>query len=120
MNDKRQITGAAASGFGAGSVNGLFGGGGGMLLIPGLKSLADVKEDALFSTSVSVMLPVSALTLYLSSRTTPLPWQESIPYLAGSALGGVLAARLGKRIKALWLHRALGVMLLWGGARYLW
>jgi uncharacterized membrane protein YfcA len=96
MNDKRQITGAAASGFGAGSVNGLFGGGGGMLLIPGLKSLADVKEDALFSTSVSVMLPVSALTLYLSSSTTPLPWQESIPYLAGSALGGWLAtAHLG-------------------------
>lgn len=116
---KKRRIGAAASGLAAGTVNGLFGGGGGMLLIPGLQFLSGVEEDAIFPMSVSVMLPVSALTLFLSSRSAPLPWADAWPYLAGSAVGGVLVGFLGRRIPTLWLHRILGVMLLWGGVRYL-
>lgn len=111
--------GAVASGLAAGTVNGLFGGGGGMLLIPGLQFLSGVEENQLFPMSVSVMLPVSALTLFLSSIRNPLPWVDAWPYLTGSAVGGVLVGFLGRRIPTLWLHRILGVMLLWGGVRYL-
>lgn len=116
---KKRRIGAAASGLAAGTVNGLFGGGGGMLLIPGLQFLSGVEEDQLFPMSVSVMLPVSMLTLFLSSRSAPLPWNNAWPYLAGSAVGGVLVGFLGRKIPTLWLHRILGVMLLWGGVRYL-
>ena len=117
---KRQFTGAALSGLAAGMLNGLFGGGGGMLLIPGLKQFARVEEEALFPLSVSVMLPVSLLTLAISAAAAPLPWGEAWPYLAGSAAGGILTGLFGRRIPVLWLHRLLGVMLLWGGVRYLW
>lgn len=117
---KRQLVGAAVSGLAAGTLNGLFGGGGGMLLIPGLKSLSGVEDDALFPMSVSVMLPVSVLSLSITSMSVPLPWAEVWPYLAGSAAGGVMVGVLGKKIPVLWLHRILGLMLLWGGVRYLW
>lgn len=117
---KKRRIGAAFSGLAAGTVNGLFGGGGGMLLIPGLKAFSGLEEDQLFPVSVSVMGAVSILTLFLSAGQTPLPWGEAFPYLVGSAIGGVLVGFLGKKIPALWLHRLLGVMLLWGGARYLW
>ena len=116
---KKRCIGAAASGLAAGTVNGLFGGGGGMLLIPGLQFFSGVGEDQLFPMSVSVMLPVSALTLFLSSRSAPLPWVDAWPYLTGIAIGGVLVGFLGRKIPTLWLHRILGVMLLWGGVRYL-
>ena len=117
---RKQLVGGALSGLGAGILNGLFGGGGGLLLIPGLRLLARADESAIFPTSVAVMLPVSLLTLFLSSLTTPLPWIDAWPYLIGSAAGGILAGVLGKKIPVLWLHRILGVMLLWGGVRYLW
>lgn len=120
LSKKKHLTGAAGAGLSAGAVNGLFGGGGGMLLIPGLRALAGMNEEALFPASVSVMLPVSALTLWLSAQDAPLPWSAAWPYLAGSAAGGVLAGIFSKRVKVLWLHRALGLMLLWGGVRYLW
>ncbi|MBR2048897.1 MAG: sulfite exporter TauE/SafE family protein [Oscillospiraceae bacterium] len=120
FHNKKQFTGAAASGLGAGILNGLFGGGGGMVLIPGLEKLSGLTGEAVFPTSVLVMLPVSVLTLFLSGPVSQLPWREAWPYLAGSAAGGILAGFFGGRIPLTWLHRGLGIMLLWGGFRYLW
>ncbi|MBQ8753093.1 MAG: TSUP family transporter [Clostridia bacterium] len=117
---KGQFLGAGCSGLAAGLLNGLFGGGGGMLLIPGLKRFARVEEQTLFPMSVSVMLPVSLLSLGISAMSAPLPWMDVWPYLVGSAAGGVAVGIWGRRIPVLWLHRILGVMLLWGGWRYLW
>ena len=91
-----------------------------MILIPALRLLAGVEEDHLFPLCVCVMLPVSILSLYLGSRQMPLPWDTALPYLLGSGAGGILAGLLGSRIPAVWLHRILGAMILWGGICYLW
>ena len=123
MSDKKHFqfaTGAAVAGLLAGIVNGIFGGAGGMILIPALQMLTPIREDALFPMSVSVMLPVCLLSLWLISRTAPLPWSDALPYLLGSVAGGVLVGLVGRRIPTLWLHRFFGIMILWGGIRYLW
>ena len=44
---------------------------------------------------------------------------QALPYLAGGAAGGVIAGLLLKRISAAWLHRALGLLIVWGGLRLL-
>ncbi len=109
----------ALAGFAAGSVTGLFGAGGGMVLVPLLCWLTDIEEDAIFPASVSIILPICLTCLYFRSRTGPLPWAEAAPYLIGSCAGGVLAGTIGKKISVQWLHRILGVLILWGGIRYL-
>lgn len=120
FSKKQQHIGAACSGLAAGLLNGLFGGGGGMVLIPGLKRFAQVPEESLFPTSVSVMLPVSVLSLVISAMSAPLPWPDARPWLIGSAIGGTAVGFWGRKIPVLWLHRILGIMLLWGGVRYIW
>lgn len=117
---KFKFFGAAAAGLLAGIVNGIFGGAGGMVLIPSLQFWTDVKEDALFPMSVSVMLPVCLLSLWITAQTAPLPWQDAWPYLLGSVTGGVLVGLFGRRLPTVRLHRFFGAMLLWGGIRYLW
>lgn len=112
--------GAAIAGLAAGLVNGIFGGAGGMVLIPALSLLTEIPQEALFPLSVRVMLPVCVFALWLSSRTASLPWIDAFPYLLASFLGGLAAGRWGKRIPTLWLHRIFGSMILWGGIRYLW
>ena len=112
--------GAALAGVLAGMVNGIFGGAGGMVLIPLLGLWTKAEPESLFPLSVSVMLPVCMLSLWLASRQGPLPWGDALPYLLGSTLGGILAGQLGQRIPTRWLHRIFGAFLLWGGIRYLW
>ena len=111
---------AGAAGLLAGTVNGIFGGAGGMVLIPALGLWTDTREEDIFPISVSVMLPVCLFSLWLTARTAPIPWADALPYLLGSTGGGILAGLFGRKIPTLWLHRFFGVMLLWGGIRYLW
>ena len=115
----KKVIFCALAGFIAGSVTGLFGGGGGMVLVPLLGWLTDIEEDAVFSTSVSVILPICLICLFYRAQRGALPWREAMPYLAGSGIGGILAGSLGRKIPVLWLHRLLGIMILWGGVRYL-
>ena len=103
----------------AGAVNGLFGAGGGMVLVPLLSLLTPLEEESIFPTSVSIILPVCLVSLACTALTSAVPWGQSLPYLIGSAAGGVLAGICGKRIPVKWLHRGLGILILWGGFRYL-
>lgn len=116
---RKEILFCALAGLCAGAVTGLFGAGGGMILVPLMSLLTDIEEDALFPASVAVILPVCLVCLFLRSRTGPLPCPAALPYLIGSAAGGVLSGLLGKKIPTVWLHRILGAFVLWGGIRYL-
>ena len=104
----------------AGAVNGLLGAGGGMLLVPLLTMLTDTEEDRIFPTSVSIILPICLVSLTVSPGWNHLPIAEALPYLSGAIPGGLLAGWLDKKIPVKWLHRALGILIIWGGIRYLW
>lgn len=116
----KKMIGAGISGFGAGALNGLFGAGGGMVLIPLLSILTDLDDRQLFGTSVSVLLPICIVSLFFSSGWEAFSLLQALPYLLGSGIGGVLSGIFGKKIPSLWLHRVLGVLILWGGVRYIW
>lgn len=104
----------------AGAVNGLFGAGGGMILVPLLTLLTDINEDDIFPTSVAIILPITAISLLFSFRNSDLSRSAVLPCLLGSTIGGILAGLFGKKIPVLWLHRILGILIIWGGIRYLW
>jgi len=108
--------GLCIAGAAAGVVTGLFGGGGGMVLVPLLLWLTDLGEREVFPGSICVILPICLVSLLLSPGGN---WRESLPWLPGSLLGGILAGKWGPKIPVKWLHRALGILILWGGFRYL-
>lgn len=118
MSRKKPI-GMILSGLCAGAVNGLFGAGGGMVLVPMLSGMTGLEEDEVFPASISIILPVCLVSLGVSSVHTPLPFSAAMPYLIGSAFGGILAGLFGRKIPTVWLHRILGAFVLWGGVRYL-
>ena len=117
---KRSFYGIAIAGTVAGVVNGLFGAGGGMILIPLLTMLTDLSDDEIFSSSLAIMLPVCIVALAATALHQTLPLKAALPYLAGSALGGIAAGIFRNKIPTLWLHRLLGLLIIWGGIRYLW
>lgn len=111
--------GICIAGFCAGIVNGLLGAGGGMVLVPLLTLLTDLKDQEVFPASVSIILPVSVISLFFAWQVSQPDVMTILPYLIGSAGGGIAAGLFGKRIPVKWLHRILGVLILWGGVRYL-
>ena len=118
---KKHQYGYALSGGAAGLITGLFGTGGGMILIPLLQLAIKPKEDALFPTSVCIMLPVCIVAIFLETRRiVTIPWDIAWRYMLGGGIGGILAVFLAKKIPTLYLHRGLGLLILWGGLRYIW
>ena len=110
--------GSLVAGLAAGAVNGLFGAGGGMVLVPMLSTNSDLTETEIFSSSIMIILPICAVSL-LSTGGSGMPWRAAWPYLLGSIPGGIMAGLFGRRIPTIWLHRILGAMILYGGIRYL-
>lgn len=111
--------GIALAGLAAGSVTGMLGAGGGMLLIPLLGMLTCLPEKSLFPVSLSIMVPICVVSL-MAGTGTVISIAEILPYLLGSAVGGLAAGLWGGGIPAQWLHRGLGLVIAWGGVRLLW
>jgi len=111
--------GIAVAGACAGAVNGLFGAGGGMVLVPLLTGITELEDDEIFPASVGIILPICLVSLSFSLDIQSFDWLSPLPYFIGSAVGGVLSGLWGKAIPTLWLHRILGILILWGGVRYL-
>lgn len=111
--------GILLAGLVAGTVNGLFGAGGGMVLVPMLTAFTALSDAEIFPASVSIILPICLVSLGITAFTAGIPWAMALPYLLGSALGGILAGLFGEKIPTVVLHKVLGIMILWGGIRYL-
>ncbi len=112
MKGKLLLTGALA-----GITNGLFGAGGGLVLVPLFISWCGIEEKKAFATSVAVILPLSVASFIMFCLRGGNVWSEALPYLIGGIIGGLLSAKLFKNVSAVWLHRLFGLLILYGGVK---
>lgn len=101
----------------AGLTNGLFGAGGGLFLVPLLSRWCGLSARTAFVTSVAIIFPLSIVSVILYYQNGALPVMQALPYLIGGAVGGLIAGRIFKNMKMLWLRRAFGLLILYGGIR---
>ena len=103
----------------AGAANGLFGGGGGMVLLPLLQRQGGLEERRLFATSLAVIFPMCLASgaVYLFRGGVDLA--AALPYLLGGLAGGALGGALFQQVPVRWLKAAFAAFLLYGGVRYL-
>ena len=103
----------------AGFVNGFFGAGGGMLVVPLLIVLVGLADKQAFSSAISIILPLTIVSLVIYAKNGALDIKAALPYLLGGAGGGVLAGLWFQKVPAKWLHLALGALIVFGGVRLL-
>lgn len=109
----------ALSGALAGLVNGFFGGGGGMLLVPMLTQTCSMERKKAFATSVAVILPLCVLSAGIYLLRGSLDLMAALPYLIGGAAGGWIGGHTFQAVPSRWLKRGFGLLLLYGGVRNL-
>ena len=100
----------------AGFINGLFGSGAGMIVLPGLISVMKLDSKVARGTSLFILLVVSTVTCFFYVRN--ITDYEALWFItAGGILGGVIGSRFSKVIPENILKIILGSMMLISGVR---
>ena len=103
----------------AGLVNGFFGGGGGMILVPMLHLWCGLDEKEACATSVAVVAPMCALSaiLYFAGGSAWPP--QTLWYCAGGLAGGFFGGLLLGKLPTVWLMRGFSGLMIVAGIRLL-
>ena len=98
----------------AGLVNGFFGGGGGMVLVPLLAGKCGLERRSAFASSVAIILPLCALSAVIYFARGQLELLTALPYLLGGLLGGLVGGKLFPKVPVVWLRRAFALVIFYG------
>ena len=101
-------------GLGAGFLSGVFGVGGGILVVPGLMMFVKMEQRRAHGTSLAAVLPISAASLVTYWLHDHVDWPVAlwltVGALAGAYVGASLLAIISKRNLALVFAIVLGVI----------
>jgi len=109
----------AIAGGAAGLVNGFFGGGGGLVLVPLLVRWCSLERRQAFASSLAVILPLCAVSAAVYFFRGHLEITAALPYLLGGLAGGFIGGRVFKRMSMEWLRRIFAILILYGGVKAL-
>ena len=110
---------ARLAGAAAGLVNGLFGGGGGMVLVPLLAGKCGLGHRRAFATSVAIIAPLCALSAGIYYLRRDLDPAAALPYLIGGLAGGLIGGKVYRRLSMALLRRVFAALILYGAVRAL-
>lgn len=103
--------------FGAliGLINGFFGGGGGMIVVPMLTKFFDMDQKKAQATALFIILPISLAStiVYLCHKSIDI-W-SGLPVIVGIVAGGVFGALLLNKLKNNSLRIIFIIFMLVGG-----
>jgi uncharacterized protein len=116
-----QIAGLVLIGAAAGVLAGMFGIGGGLIIVPALVILFGFKQHAAVGTSLgALLLPVGAIGAWVYWRNGNVNLRYSALLAAGLLVGAFLGAKLVEPVSDLALRRMFGVFLLVVSVKMLW
>lgn len=102
-----------------GIVNGLFGGGGGMVVVPLMKNMLGYEEKYAHATAILVIAPVCAASLVTYIVNGYFSAEVILPAAVGSVAGGIVGAQLLDKLSSFWLNAVFLIVMLAAGLRML-
>jgi uncharacterized membrane protein YfcA len=116
-----QLLGLVAIGVVAGVAAGMFGIGGGLIIVPALVLLYGLSQHAAVGTSLgAILLPVGALGAWVYYRNGNLNVRSALLIAAGLLVGAFLGAKLVQPVTDLTLRRMFGGFMLLMSIKMLW
>lgn len=100
-----------------GLANGLFGSGGGTVVVPCMEKYLDINAHKSHATAIAIILPLSVLSAAIYIFKADVPWAEAAAVSVGGVVGGFIGAKLLNKISGRWLHIIFGVAMLAAAVR---
>ena len=119
INSKRLNFYAILTGGIAGIINGVFGGGGGMIVVPMLVSLLKCEPKKAHATALLIILPLSLTSGLFYAAFGSLDLKVALPVTAGVILGGVAGAFLLSKLSSKWVVAIFSVVMAIAGVKML-
>ena len=103
--------------FGAliGLINGFFGGGGGMIVVPVLTKFFGFSQKQAQATALFVILPISIASSIIYITKNSIDFALGWTVIAGVLIGGVIGAILLKKLNNLIVKAIFTILMLAGG-----
>lgn len=102
-----------------GFLNGLFGGGGGMIAVPSFIILIGVEPKKAHATAIALILPVTAISAAVYIFKGYFDFSLDLPVTLGVACGGVAGALLLKKASNAFLIKLFAAVMLAAGVKLL-
>lgn len=118
MNAKQKIL-LTAVGVVTGIVNGFFGGGGGMIVVPMLTMILGLEQKVSHATALAVILPVTVVSTvaYFLRGAVLAPTLTIIIVAVSVTVGGIIGALLLKKVSGKALGKIFAVLMLIAGVK---
>lgn len=107
-------------GFVTGIINGVFGSGGGTIIVLSLVYIMGLKDHKAHATAISIILPLSILStaVYLFKNTIPLKISGLVAL--GGLVGSYLGAKYLNKVPTNILRKVFGVIIIYTAFRMVW
>jgi len=104
-------------GFVAGIISGLFGAGGGMILVPAFTFINKIDEKQARATSIFCILPLVITSCAIYIKKQYLDWNIGIKCAIGGIIGGIIGSILLKKLDNKILKILFTIFLLYVSIR---
>lgn len=107
-------------GFVTGIVNGIFGSGGGTIIVPSLVLFFGLKDHKAHATAISIILPLTLVStsIYLFKNTIPI--KISALVVLGGLVGSYVGAKFLNKVPTSILRKVFGVVIIYSAVRMIW
>ena len=103
-----------------GFVNGLFGSGGGTVLVPCMEKFLKTEAQKAHASAIAVILPLSVISAIFYMGKLEVDIKSLLYVSVGGIIGGFTGAKLLGKISSKYLHIVFGVCMLAGAIRMIW
>lgn len=101
----------------AGLINGLFGSGGGIIVVIGLVHLIQLEDYKAHATALSIILPLSIISTIIYLLNNNIPFRVTTLAMLGGVAGSFIGAKTLNKIPISILRKVFGGVIIYSALR---
>lgn len=103
-----------------GLINGIFGSGGGTIVVPALVFILGVDDHKAHATAISIILPLSIISTIIYFTNDSIPFKVVVPVTIGGIIGSYIGAKTLNKIPVHILRKIFGSVIIYSAIRMIW